>query len=357
MPPDISHNHNRLEKVLKGLEQESLAQESLHKRNDSNSSTESFKDAIVTSPAEVQDREDSIKFGPLTYVDSRAFGNLIKTRIAFFGSVQVLHLYALYSLFFGSSSLSPTVIKTWIFSWILYSWGGLGVTAGSHRLWSHKSYQAKWPLRVFLMIGHSLAGQNSLFTWSRDHRVHHKFSETDADPHNSNRGFFFSHVGWLLTQSHPEYKDQVKIVYAADLLKDPVVYFQHKYFPFLSLLLGLFMPIFVPIYFWGEGWWTTFLLAVVLRYATNCHCTWFVNSAAHMFGDRPYNVRIQPRENPWVSFGALGEGYHNYHHSFPWDYATSELGMTLNPTKRFIDFMSLIGQAYNCKVYRLHAKQ
>lgn len=76
-------------------------------------------------------------------------------------------------------------------AWVLYAISALGITAGAHRLWSHKSYQAKWPLRLFLMIGQSLAGQHTIFSWSRDHRVHHKFSDTDADPHNCKRGFFF----------------------------------------------------------------------------------------------------------------------------------------------------------------------
>lgn len=82
---------------------------------------------------------------------------------------------------------------------------------------------------------------------------------------------------------------------------------------------------------------------------TSLHSTWFVNSTAHMFGYRPYNLKISPRENIFVSYGAFGEGYHNYHHTFPWDYATSELGYSLNLTKHFIDLMARIGQAYDLK--------
>lgn len=75
---------------------------------------------------------------------------------------------------------------------VLAIYAGIGITAGAHRLWSHRSYKAKLPLRIFLMIGQTIAGQNSVYTWCRDHRMHHKFSETDADPHNSKRGFFFA---------------------------------------------------------------------------------------------------------------------------------------------------------------------
>ena len=68
------------------------------------------------------------------------------------------------------------------------------ITAGAHRLWTHRSYKASLPLRVILMLGNCIAMENSIFHWTRDHRVHHKFSETSADPHDASRGFFFAHV-------------------------------------------------------------------------------------------------------------------------------------------------------------------
>lgn len=82
----------------------------------------------------------------------------------------------------------------------LYSISGLGITAGAHRLWAHRSYKARFPLRVILMIFNTIAFQDAAMHWARDHRVHHKYSETDADPHNATRGFFFSHMGWLLVK-------------------------------------------------------------------------------------------------------------------------------------------------------------
>lgn len=81
---------------------------------------------------------------------------------------------------------------------------GQGVTMGAHRLWSHRAFKAKLWLRIILLWMHTLAGQNCLYVWVRDHRQHHKFSDTDADPHNANRGFFFSHIGWLLSKKHPK---------------------------------------------------------------------------------------------------------------------------------------------------------
>jgi len=69
---------------------------------------------------------------------------------------------------------------------------------------------------------------NDIIEWSRDHRTHHKFSETDADPHNAKRGFFFSHVGWLLCRKHPDVIEKGKCIKIEDLLADPVLQFQRK---------------------------------------------------------------------------------------------------------------------------------
>ena len=232
---------------------------------------------------------------------------------------------------------------------MFYEYGILATGAGVHRLWSHKSYQASLPLRIFLMIGQCVAGQNSIYVWSRDHRVHHKFSDTDADPHNTKRGFFFSHVGWLMRKKHPQLIIESNKLNFDDLMADPVVKFQyHYYFP-LYLLFALLLPSLVPYFWFGETLFRSFMIVYVLRYMTNLHSTWFVNSTAHMFGSAPYDHRIEPKENYWVTWATNGEGYHNYHHTFPFDYRTSEDGAFLNTTKRFIDLMAWLGLAENLK--------
>ena len=105
---------------------------------------------------------------------------------------------------------------------------GQGITSGVHRLWAHKSYKAKLPLRLLLCFLQTVAFQNSIYEWSRDHRVHHKFTDTDADPHNITRGFFFSHMGWLMMRKHPDVAKMGKLVDMSDLEADPVVQFQKK---------------------------------------------------------------------------------------------------------------------------------
>ncbi|OQR76067.1 acyl-CoA Delta(11) desaturase-like [Tropilaelaps mercedesae] len=237
---------------------------------------------------------------------------------------------------------------------------GLGVTAGAHRLWSHRSYKARLPLRIVLMLFNCLAcqeslkdrafpPQNDLYEWTRDHRVHHKYSETDADPHNVNRGFFFAHVGWLMCKKHPEVFRKGKAVDCSDLLQDPVIRFQRRWYVPLTAVLCFYLPSVLPYHMFGESYWNAFFVSTMTRYVFSLNFTWLVNSAAHLWGNKPYDRHISPAENAFVSLVAIGEGFHNYHHTFPWDYRTSELGWKINVTSIFIEAMAAIGQAYDLK--------
>jgi len=232
----------------------------------------------------------------------------------------------------------------------LYLYGGFGITGGAHRLWAHRTYKAKWPLRVLAAIAQTVAGQNDIYEWSRDHRVHHKFSETDADPHNARRGFFFAHVGWLLCKKHRDVKRRGAAVDVSDLLQDPVVRFQRKFYVPLLVLCCFVLPALVPCYLWGESLQTAFFVASMFRYCWTLNATWLVNSAAHLWGNHPYDVHINPVENKCVSVLTWGEGWHNYHHTFPCDYKAAELGdYSLNVTTAVIDMFAALGLAYDLK--------
>jgi stearoyl-CoA desaturase (delta-9 desaturase) len=227
----------------------------------------------------------------------------------------------------------------------------MGITVGAHRLWSHRSYEAHFIARVVLMLANSIANQGSIYHWSRDHRVHHKYSETNADPHNATRGFFFAHMGWLFVKKHPDVVKVGRDIDFSDLLEDNCVYFQKKLDPWFTLYMCYVMPAQVASHFWGEDFWTAFLVAGGLRYCYVLHCTWLVNSAAHLYGDHPYDVLSYPSENPFVSWFAIGEGWHNWHHKYPFDYAASEFGITsqYNPSKLAIDSMAAVGLVWGRK--------
>lgn len=260
-----------------------------------------------------------------------------------------LHGAALYGLY-----LTVTLQAMWqtvACAFLLYIMGGLGVTMGSHRLWAHRTYKAKWPLRLLLATWQTMAFQNDIHEWSRDHRVHHKYSETDADPHDARRGFWFSHVGWLCMKKHPQVIEKGQTIDCSDLLKDPIVYFQQKFYIPLVLLCCVILPTVGPVYFWGETYWNGYFVCSMLRYAVTLNITWLVNSAAHMWGFKPYDRTIGPVENVSVAVLAVGEGWHNFHHTFPWDYKTSEFGLyKTNLSTLMIDFFWYLGLAYDLKV-------
>ncbi|HEY6435142.1 MAG TPA: hypothetical protein VIY47_01005 [Ignavibacteriaceae bacterium] len=137
----------------------------------------------------------------------------------------------------------------------------------------------------------------------------------------------------------------------SDVWADPVVRFQRRfYIPLVIIFWGL-----VPTYFahkvLGIPKWTCFFGAVIFRYVYSLHCSWLVNSAAHLYGHKPYNTGIEPRENRYVTYAAMGEGYHNYHHTFPYDYSASEMSwkFNFNPSTAFIDFCAFVGLAYDLK--------
>ncbi|EQC25620.1 hypothetical protein SDRG_16516 [Saprolegnia diclina VS20] len=235
--------------------------------------------------------------------------------------------------------------QTLLFTFVLSQFSGLGITGGVHRLWAHKSYKAHGIVRFFLMLCNSVANQGTIYHWSRDHRVHHKYSETEADPHNAKRGMFFAHIGWLLVKKDPKVIEAGNKINCDDLLEDWVVRLQKTLNPWGNLFMSFIFPMLVCSYFFGEHWANGLLVAGFFRYVFILHCTWLVNSAAHFYGATPYDPKIHPTENAIVAVLSIGEGWHNWHHVFPYDYAASEFGVMsqYNPTKLFIDTCAKLG--------------
>ena len=127
-----------------------------------------------------------------------------------------------------------------------------------------------------------------------------------ADPHNANRGFFFAHMGWLLVRKHPAVMKAGKTINMADLEQDPYLMFQHRHYIKCFLMAGFVLPTLIPYLFWGEDLSTAYFMAVIRypchlhtfpRYVAVLHFTWLVNSAAHLFGMKPYDKNIGPSEN------------------------------------------------------------
>lgn len=316
-----------------------------HSGSSSSSNTDSSAAAEGTSNLSPKIQRLIAEFEHLPWFE-RTFG--YKAPIVWFNVAVALfgHLLALYgAIRYGYQA----TWASWVFYLFLYLFSGLGVTAGAHRYWSHKTYKARLPFQITLMIFNCISMQNDIIEWCRDHRVHHKYTETDADPHNALRGFFFAHMGWLMMKKHPQVFIKGKNVDISDLKRDPVVRFQHNHYLKLCFLFSVFLPIFIPWMCWGEDPVVAFYILFLFRYVMTLHSTWFVNSAAHLWGERRYDGHINPSDNRFVCVAAIGEGWHNYHHTFPYDYATSEWGPRLNMTTIIIDFMAMLGLVYDRK--------
>ncbi|CAG4981498.1 unnamed protein product [Colias eurytheme] len=297
-------------------------------------------DTQVTENGHVS--EDSLEKLVAPQAEPRKYDIVYKNLVTF-GYGHFCMFYAIYLGF--TKALWPTIF----FNWVIYILAAVGVTAGAHRLWTHRAYKAKMPLQIILMLMNTLAFQNTATDWVRDHRMHHRYTDTDADPHNAVRGFFYSHMGWLLVRKHREVKARGKYIDMSDIHANPVLRFQKKYAIPLIGTITFLLPTLIPWYFWNEDLYTAWYIAMG-RYVLNLHGTFLVNSAAHMWGNKPYDKYIKPTQNLPVSFIAFGEGFHNYHHVYPWDYRTAELGNNyLNMTTHFINFFAWIGWAYDLK--------
>jgi len=263
-----------------------------------------------------------------------------------------IYITAIHAFAIWGATLVPSVqLKTILWASLLWPISGFGITGGAHRLWAHRAYKAKLPFRFVTMIANSIANQGTIYHWARDHRTHHLHSETDADPHNALRGFFFAHMGWLYLKKRDAVYEAGKKVDMSDIKADPVCELQRKLDPFWNMFWCFVFPALVSTYGWGERFGAGVLVGGFLRYVAVLHFTWLVNSAAHLYGDRPYDPKSNPSENFCVAVASLGEGWHNWHHKFAFDYAASEygVGVQFNPTKLIIDLASLVGQTYDLR--------
>ena len=203
----------------------------------------------------------------------------------------------------------------------------LSITAGYHRLFSHRSHKAAAWWRGFLLLFGAASVQNSALAWSKDHRAHHTFTDTDKDPYNAQEGFWWSHVGWVLHEG-AEIEGAPRVT---DLENDPLVMWQHKYYVPLAFLMGAILPAGLGA-LWGDAI-GGLLVAGFLRLVIQWHMTFTINSLAHMVGSQPYSTRNSSRDSWIIALISWGEGYHNFHHRFQADYRNGVRWWQFDPTK------------------------
>ena len=223
---------------------------------------------------------------------------------------------------FAYEAWSPALLWGMI---IMYALNIFSISAGYHRLFSHRAYKASWPVKLFLLIAGASTAENPVLGWASDHRVHHKYEDTEKDPYNINEGFFFAHMGWIMLKT---YKPSPL---AKDLLNDKLVMWQHDYYYPIMFISNL-IP-FLIVYAMTGALVGSFAFVVLLRLVLVHHVTYFINSYCHTFGTKPYSDELTAKDSVTISWLTFGESYHNYHHAFQTDYRNGYRWYNIDATK------------------------
>lgn len=249
--------------------------------------------------------------------------------------MTIIHLIALLAFlpkFFSWQAVGIAFGLYWLTA-------GIGITLGYHRLVTHRSFETpKWLEYVLVFCG-SLACEGGPISWVGLHRIHHKYSDHDGDPHDSNRGFLWSHLIWMLVDN-PANDDIPK--YTKDIKDDPFYQFCEKYFIPVQVVLGLLL-------FWWGGW-SFVVWGIFLRLVLVFHVTWFVNSATHKFGYKSHESNDYSRNCWWVALLTFGEGWHNNHHAYQYSARHGLQWWEIDLTWMTIQLLQLLGLAKNVKL-------
>ena len=242
-----------------------------------------------------------------------------RVMVAVFVAVPLLALLAAVPLAWGWGLGWHDIVLAIAF----YYFSGLGVSVGLHRYFTHGSFKAKRGFKIALAIAGSLAIEKPVITWVADHRRHHKYSDSEGDPHSPWRfgtdaralakGLAYAHIGWMFGG---EITSEEK--FCPDWLADSDVAAISRWFPWLVTVSVLAPALIGGL--WSMSWQgavTAFFWATLVRIAFLHHITWSINSICHTFGNEDFQVRDKSRNVSWLAILSFGESWHNLHHADP----------------------------------------
>ena len=227
-------------------------------------------------------------------------------------------------------------------TFLLLFLNGISISAGYHRYYAHKAYTPSKVVESILLFFSTMAMQGSVIYWSHEHRIHHRFTDKEEDPHSIKKGFLYAHVLWLFKKPKP-----IDEMVVQDLTKNKLVRFQHSYYVPLAIATNLVAVIFV--------WWLTqdlagaLIMSFLLRIFLLHHFTWFINSLAHTWGAKTYSGEQTAVDNYIIALVTFGEGYHNYHHVFASDYRNGIRWYHFDPSKWLVWILCKIGLVKDLK--------
>ena len=224
-----------------------------------------------------------------------------------------VHLLPLCALYTGATRFD------WILCGVLYFLRMFFVTGGYHRYFSHRTFKTSRVFQFVLAFLAQTSAQKGVLWWSANHRIHHKYSDTENDPHSMKQyGFWFSHIGWIMV---PDY-ETTRYDLVKDLAKYPELVWIDRFHLVPSIILALGCMMLGGVVNGGSiahtfsaGWstlWVGFFLSTVILY----HATFSINSLMHRFGRQRYRTGDESRNSLWLALISLGEGWHNNHHYY-----------------------------------------
>jgi len=243
--------------------------------------------------------------------------------------------------------VTPWVWKTVVFALAYYVLTALSVTVCYHRLLSHKAFAVKEWLEGVLLVLTTSAMEGPALGWVRNHRAHHRWLDTEKDPYDATKGLWWSHMGWAIQPYEPERVAEVDV---SDLTSDSLVMFQQDFYMPLALLTGFIFPTLFCGLLWGDyqgGFW----LAGIVKMALVLQGAFCVNSLAHFQGDHTFTELSTPVDSMITNLLTSGEGFHNFHHAFPYDYRGINRLASFDPIKWTVYTLYLFGWAYDLKTF------
>jgi stearoyl-CoA desaturase (delta-9 desaturase) len=250
--------------------------------------------------------------------------------------VGVPHLGLIFAPFYFSWSGLILMLAGWV---IL----GLGITAGYHRLLTHRSYQTtSWVRNTLAFLAALSLDTVGPSEWVGSHRLHHKFSDHDGDPHSPRDGDFWSHVGWALRKNSPAWLNA-----ARDMEREPFMHWLQRFHH--ALAVGFVVLLYVAGEAVGGLGLSWLLWGGCVRIVAVMHAEWLVNSATHRWGYQNFPTSDRSKNLWWVALLTLGEGWHNNHHAQPGSAAHGMKWWEMDPTWVFICTLERLGLAWDVR--------
>ncbi len=239
--------------------------------------------------------------------------------------------WPVYAYFYGVTARQVLLAVVYYFAC------GMSITVGYHRLIAHRAFKCPVWLEACLLLLGAASWQGSALEWASDHVQHHAYIDTEKDPYNIQRGFWYAHIGWLLRKGGTGESPVPEFI-----ASDRLIQWQHRYYYPIAIAVGFLLP-------WALTGVGGLLLVGCVRLVLQHHTTWLINSWAHVGSNRPYSPKVSAVDNWFLAFFTFGEGFHNYHHAFPGDYRNGVAKFSFDPSKWTIWTWSKLGMAWDLK--------